>query len=344
MREIRRAAACGQCIANGLASREHAAMRLVVLSCSLVLALAGCPTPEPYRDAGVAAEDAGVVDEDVVAAADYCESIVDFFCPYYVRCGRMAASSVDECREVFLPACNARFEPSYESLEAEGLLHLSRAGLDACAAHLDDVACEQQLLDLDGPCAAMWKGTQPAGAACGFDIESFVCEPGTACVLDLTFCGTCRPVVADGASCADTDPVLGDVTCARESTCDDDTCLARKRVGELCAAGDRCVLGAICNSDGVCAGPTYAGVGDTCDNFDNRCPFRAECLEDQCRLAGTVGDTCDAITPCDSGAFCEGDVCVELVPQGGSCDASVQCQSGICAESICAVLPSACFP
>lgn len=310
-------------------------------SLTLVLAVTACPsppTPIERDDAGVVPADAGVLDEDVVAASEYCESIVDFFCPYYLRCGRMAAASVDECREVFLPACNARFEPSYVSLESEGLLHLSQAGLAACAAHLDDVACEQQLLDLDGPCAAMWKGTQPAGAACGFDIESFVCAPGTACVLDVTFCGTCEAVVADGARCD-----VGEVTCARESTCVEGTCTPRKRTGEACAAGERCVLGAFCNTDLICEGPSYVGVGETCD-FENRCPFRSECREDQCRLAGAVGDACSATAPCDSGGFCRDEICIDLVAQGGACAQSAECQTGVCAEGRCTVLPGACFP
>lgn len=321
-------------------------MRAFALAFALVLAslmasvMVGCPAPSERPDAGDTSDigDAGVVDEDRVAAGDYCESIVDFFCPYYLRCGRLAAASVEECRAVFLPACNARFEPSYLSLESAGLLSLSRGGLEACAAHLEDVACEQQLLDLDGPCAAMWKGTQPEGAACGFDIESFVCAPGTACVLDLTFCGTCQTIVDDGARCD-----IGEVTCARESTCEDGDCVARQRVGGSCAAGERCVLGAICDNDAICTGPDYVGIGDACD-FTSRCPFRAECLDGQCRLAVAVGEACGATVPCDSGGFCRGGVCSELVAQGGACVQGAECQTGVCAEGSCSVIPGVCFP
>jgi hypothetical protein len=258
----------------------------------------------------------------------------------------MAADDVDECRAVFLPACNARFEPSYVALEGEQLLTLSRAGLDACAAHLDGVACEDQLLDLDGPCADMWRGAQPEGERCGFDIESFVCAPGTLCTLDVTFCGVCETVVEDGARC----DVAG-ATCARESTCEAGTCVARKRVGEPCGAGDRCVLGAFCANDLTCRGPAYVGVGDACD-FESRCPFRSECVDGTCVLAVGQGDSCGAATPCDSGGYCdlqggggagaEG-VCVELVAQGGACELGAQCQTGVCAEETCLVLPGACF-
>jgi hypothetical protein len=300
------------------------------------LALACVPSPIDLGDAGPG--DAGAADADVVAASGYCEAIVDFFCPYYVRCGRMAVATVDECRGVFLAECHARFEPSYVSLESAGLLSLSRAGLDACAAHLDDVSCAQQLFDLDGPCATMWQGRQPAGARCGFDIESFVCAPGTACVLDVGLCGTCRTIVDDGGGCNEET-----LTCAVASTCEDGECVARSRVGEPCPAGERCVLGAVCD-DGVCAGPRYVGVGDACDNFEGRCPFRAECRAGQCRLAVAIGDACDATTPCDASGSCSGGVCVELVAQGGACEEADACQTGVCAEGHCSVIPGACFP
>ncbi len=313
-------------------------MRVLVPGVVVLFLASGCPPPSIERDAGPdVSEDAGVVDEDAVPASEYCESIVDFFCPYYLRCGRMAADSADECRGVFLEACNARFEPSYVSLESASLLVLSREGLDGCEEHLSDVACEEQLLDLDGPCALMWRGSQQTGEECGFDIESFVCAPGTACTLDVTFCGVCETVAADGARC----DVAG-VTCARESTCEDDECTPRKRVGESCAAGERCLLGALC-ADLTCQGPSYVSVGEACD-FENRCPFRSECVNGACVLAVGQGDACNEGAPCDSGGFCEGGVCVELIVQGGACNRDAQCQTGVCAEGVCTVLPGVCFP
>ena len=305
----------------------------------LALLLAGACAAPPIAPAHAGPNDAGVVlDEDGRTAADYCESIVDFFCPYYLRCERMAAASVEECRSVFLPACNARFEPSYASLDSAGLLRLSPAGLEACAAHLNDVACEQQLKDLDGPCAAMWQGSQPAGGACGFDIESFVCAPGTACVLDQTFCGTCQALVDDGTRCDS-----GEVTCGPASSCEDDECVARSLVGESCADGARCVLGATCGSDGICAGPSYVAVGEACDFF-SRCPYRSECLQGQCRLAVPLGAGCGPTIPCDSGGTCADGLCSDLIAQGDACSRGEQCQTGVCAEGRCSVLPGACFP
>ena len=50
----------------------------------------------------------------------YCERLVGPFCDFYLRCGRMAASTAAECREVFLETCNLRYEPQYGALVAAG--------------------------------------------------------------------------------------------------------------------------------------------------------------------------------------------------------------------------------
>jgi hypothetical protein len=303
-----------------------------------LLTLAACPADGPPPIEG---PDAGAGADAGVQASDYCESIVDFFCPYYLRCGRMAVADEPECRAVFLEACNARYEPTYVSLAEAGLLALSEEGIAACRAHLADVPCEEQLLDLDGPCATMWQGSQPVGAACGFDVESFTCAPGAACVLDVTFCGTCRRVVDDGERCD-----IGAVACKRESRCNDDgICAARRKPGESCSPQDRCVLGAVCDGD-VCRGPAYVGVGEACD-FERRCPYASACLEGACRAAAELSEPCGPLIPCDSG-FCRFDAtnegtCVELVAQGGACSRGEQCQTGVCIEGRCSIVPSACF-
>lgn len=328
---------------RSLASLSGAVVVISVAVAPIIATLAGCPPAPPpievddHRDAGPS-PDAGPSS----SAATYCESIVEFFCPYYLRCGRMAVADEAACREVFLETCNARYEPSYTALAEAGLLELSAEGIEACRNHLEDVPCEEQLLDLDGPCAGMWAGTQPAGAACGFDVESFTCAPGTACVLDVTFCGTCERVVADGEPC-DQDGV----TCGRESLCDSGFCVARRRVGQSCGPDDRCVLGATCADDNVCRGPAYVGVDGACD-FDHRCPYAATCIAGTCRATAGLDEECDDSTPCHSGS-CHVDpqsaegTCVELSAQGAACDDGVQCQTGSCLQGRCATLPSACF-
>src|SRR5690606_28102438 len=99
----------------------------------LVGVCACAPAPTPGDDAGAP--------DPYAPAASYCESIVDAYCPFYLRCGRLAAADVEECRAIFLDSCEARYEPGYVLLEEEGLLRLRRDAVETCAAHLEDVAC-----------------------------------------------------------------------------------------------------------------------------------------------------------------------------------------------------------
>jgi hypothetical protein len=227
------------------------ATRVPLRLLALVVACAACaPAPTPTPDAG---PDAGAPDP-YLPASTYCEELAPFFCPFYLRCGRLAAADEAECLELFAASCEAGFEPGYVQLEAAGLMRFSRAGLEACEAHLEDVPCALHPRDLDGPCAGLWEGQQGEGEACGFNLESLVCAPGHECALSLDLCGECRPIVDDGRV-----PLL-----------------------EACGADDRCVRGASC-IDGACQGPSYVGLGEPCDN-QNRCPFNADCAEGFCSL------------------------------------------------------------
>ncbi|OGQ25585.1 MAG: hypothetical protein A2138_04185 [Deltaproteobacteria bacterium RBG_16_71_12] len=298
---------------------------------ALVPAFVACPPPHIELDAGPDPVDAGSAPAD-----GYCEAIADFFCAFYLRCGRMAVADEAACRPVFLEACNGRYEPSYLALEAAGLLTLSAAGIEQCRAHLESAACDDVQLELQGPCSAMWVGTQPAGAPCGFDVESFTCAPGTACVVDLSFCGVCTAMAADGASCAERD-----ITCGADSFCGETgLCTTRRRVGETCGSGDRCVLGTTC-TDTVCTGPSYTTVGEACD-FDTRCPYASRCLDGTCVAAVGLGQSCGPTAPCDSG-WCDDGTCAPFIAQDEACTDGDQCQTGVCSGGTCAAHPSACF-
>lgn len=306
--------------------------RNAVTLLALAAILAACPTPRVELDAGPDPVDGG----GAAQAEGYCEAIVDFFCAFYLRCGRMAVADEEACRPVFLEACNARYEPTYASLEQAGLLTLSANGIDQCRAHLEGAACDQVQLELQGPCAAMWVGTQAAGEPCGFDVETFTCAAGTACVVDLSLCGVCTAVAADGESCAGPD-----LTCGADSFCDaQGSCTARKRAGEACGATDRCVLGTVC-TDAVCTGPTRVAVGEACD-FDSRCPYASRCLDGTCVATVELGASCGPLIPCDSG-YCDDGVCAPLRAQGEGCTSGDQCQTGACAGDSCSEHPSVCF-
>lgn len=302
-----------------------------VTSLAMIALVAACPRAPLVPDAGPDQVDAGPA-----AAEGYCEAIADFFCAFYLRCGRMAVVDEAACGPVFLEACNARYEPSWAALEAAGLVTLSTSGIELCRAHLESAACEQVQLELQGPCAAMWVGTQPAGARCGIDTEAFTCAPGSACVLDLSLCGTCTTVVADGAGCT-----ADDVTCAADSHCNDDgVCAPRKRAGEPCGVGDRCVLGTTCTDD-ECVGPSTTTVGQSCD-FTTRCPYASRCVGGTCVATVPLSGACGPAAPCDSG-WCDDGTCAPLVAQGDACTDDEQCQTGACAGTTCAALPTACI-
>ena len=295
-------------------------------------------------DAGDAAQgsDAAAVDvaeEDAMLSPTlepegYCEATVEAFCGYYLRCGRMAVESVERCREVFLETCNAVYEPQYVTLAEAGLLELSREGVEACEAHLGAVACEQQLFDLDGGCAGMWRGLSPVGGSCGPGIESFVCEEGAACVIGLDFCGECREAAAVGAACGD------GVSCEATASCVDGFCVERAAVGAACGDGQPCVLGASC-AEGLCQGFEVVALGEPCDR-SRRCPYKSECVEGRCEESALLGEACGE-AGCASGR-CDGGVCVALGDVGAPCGSGAACVSGLCGDGLCVEGPSACIP
>jgi hypothetical protein len=271
-----------------------------------------------------------------LAASEYCESIADFFCDFYLRCGRMAVNSVAECRPRFLDSCNGRFESRYVDLEGAGLLSLDADGLAACKAHLDAVACEQQIFELDGPCARIWRGHQPTGGPCAIDVEGFVCDATSECVLALDLCGTCRTIVALGADCSG-----ADTTCGRQAFCDNGLCRARKANGEACGPDDRCMTGSGCQA-GTCTGPSFVAAGSACDN-DRRCPYLTTCSGGVCSATSALGDGCSTHTECESDLCGGSGSCEAPRANGQACAERAECQSGLCEAGSCRALPGACI-
>jgi hypothetical protein len=271
-----------------------------------------------------------------IGASDYCETIEPFFCAFYVRCGRMDIESAAACKAPFLASCNAVFEPRYIDLEAAGLLGLDADGIEQCKDHLETVACDQQIQELSGPCANMWRGTQAVGGSCGLDVESFVCAPDSACVLGLDFCGDCRPLVEVGNAC-----VPGTDTCGDDAFCDGNICQARKRNGDACGSGDRCLTGSAC-TNAVCTPPSFVGNGETCD-ARHRCPYLTACIAGTCQPTGSTGDTCTSDGTCELGYCNANGLCEAPGANGAACDRASQCSSGLCDGTTCQARPSACI-
>lgn len=318
-------------------------MRVCVVVASLILSsLVGVACTPDVPPVDVGGEGEGEGEGESLAATTYCESIAPVFCPFYVRCGRMDldVDTVEACLAAFAEGCEGGFEPRFLPLADAGLLTLSRAGLDACAAHLEDVACDEHFFELEGPCAGIWEGTVPAGGACGLDTETFVCAPGTACTLDLSFCGTCETVLDDGAVCRVGDEGTAG-TCGPAAECGDgDVCVVRPVVGEACVEGGTpCALPARCTG-GVCRHPAYVEVGDTCDS-QRRCPYQSRCASGVCTRTVPRGGACAANFECDGGLFCGGGLCSPVVVTG-SCVVDEQCASGTCEAGSCAPFAQVC--
>ena len=268
-----------------------------------------------------------------LAATDYCETAVDLYCPYYLRCGRLAVETEAECRTAFLEVCNARYEPHYAALEDRDSLKLSRPGVESCRRHLESVACELQIFDLDGPCAGMWVGQDSAGVSCGLGIESFVCDESSTCVIGLDLCGTCEAALPVGATCGDGD------RCRPPGHCADGTCTPDVAVGSACSGEPPCVSGAWCEA-GTCVSPAIVALGDTCDTT-HRCPYKSVCSGGECVGLPLLGEDCARTTGCASG-WCDDGTCVALKADGESCDSPIECGSGVC-DATCGTLPGVCF-
>lgn len=305
-------------------------VRVAALLC-LVACTAAAPVEE-RPDAG--APDAGS-EPPFLPADSYCERIQTRFCEFYLRCGRVAATGMDDCRRIFHESCETKYEPRYVDLERAGLLRLSTAGVDACLSRLAVVACEAQPYDLAGPCAGMWAGTTPAGSPCGLDIESLVCEPGAACRLGPSLCGTCVAVVDDGMSCD------ANAVCRQDSECTAGTCVARPDVAGSCDDQHHCRLGMSC-TQGSCHGPTSVAVGDVCDQV-HRCPYRSSCISGRCAASALLGESCGALVACADGRCGEAGTCEPPLAAGAPCTASGTCLSGLCLDGRCEPLPGRCI-
>jgi hypothetical protein len=272
---------------------------------------------------------------DVLAATDYCERAVDVFCPFYLRCGRIAENDLANCRSTFLESCEQNYEPRYAELAALGLLELSASGLEACASYLADVPCERHLLDLEEPCRDIWQGLAPDGAACGLGVESFVCDGETTCIIDTDLCGVCEPASDPGGSCGT------ERHCRYPSDCVGGVCVAAAFPGEACGDSQPCIAGASCEG-ALCVARTFVGVGESCDAA-RRCVYRSTCHGGTCSLDALLGEPCSAATSCATGA-CNGatGLCEPWLAEGESCGTPAVCLSGACEAGTCAALTSAC--
>ena len=268
-----------------------------------------------------------------ISAETYCESTVEMFCGFYLRCNRMAASSFDECREIFLETCNQRYEPSYIALASVGLLTLSEQGIRNCETHLANVDCNAQVFDLDGGCSGVWQGSGQETGRCSYGIESFVCAPGFSCELDTTLCGQCERTSQSGDSCANNQPCRGSFFCAGG------LCQPRGLPGAPCLELGHCVVGSRCESN-VCKAPIRVGLGEACDQI-RRCPYKSQCVGNICQETARLNEPCQLSVGCMSG-YCD-EVCRAFKSVGEPCTRNSECAINRCTDGRCGPSTSACL-
>ena len=293
------------------------------------------------NDTGAPGGDNGTREPQFLEPEQYCELAAEVFCPYYVRCSRMAVDTESECLAAFVPACNSRFEPTYIAVARRGSLKLSSAGLSACKAHLSNVSCEKQVFDLDLGCADMWVGTAPEGEPCGPGIESFVCATGTTCVLGTSLCGTCQGTVPNGAVCG----ADNQARCETNSYCYNGTCVVRPHGGEPCdPSGVPCVLGTSCaegNAGHKCIGRPWAAPGEACGQ-QAQCQYKSECVGSICAHTSLIGEPCDTQS-CAAGYCANTNTCQEMQDEGEPCSSPIQCRTSACSSGACGPSVTACL-
>lgn len=281
----------------------------------------------------MAGDDFGTAATTEISAETYCESTVEMFCGFYLRCNRMAASSFEDCREIFLETCNRRYEPSYIALAGAGYLTLSEQGIRNCETHLANVDCDAQVFDLDGGCSGVWQGLGQEAHRCSYGIESFVCAPGFSCELDTTLCGQCERTSQSGDSCDNNQPCIGPFFCAGG------LCQPRGLPGAPCLASGQCVVGSRCDSN-LCQAPIRAGLGDACDQI-RRCPYKSQCVGGICEETARLNEPCQLSIGCMSG-YCD-EVCRAFKTVGETCETNAECAINRCNDGQCGPSVSACL-
>jgi hypothetical protein len=209
--------------------------------------------------------------------------------------------SLEECVEHY----GGQLQPWVDAAEAGTLVFD-----EACAAAKVDVLITGQSSCPAYACS-LFVGTTVQSQPCEL-LEYLLaseCATGLQCVT-----GICQPsclVVPEGGDC-------------NWGSCDD---------------GLQCIYdGDTPFADGICE--PIPGPGDPCAFSESPCPLDLWCDVDVCSdQYGGVGDSC-LDQPCAvAQAYCEMDVCVELLPLGEPCAEWWQCASRACVADQCTPLP-----
>jgi hypothetical protein len=182
-------------------------------------------------------------------------------------------------------------------------------------------------------------GAKEKGASC---VTSSQCA-STFCIRErYNNCGVCGDKAPDGASCT------RGLNC-QSGRCTQRICSPMLKEGDPCSRPSDCPWNLAC-SDGTCKKPTYAPLGQPCDNDLLLCESDYLCEDSVCSKGKFVdlGDRCGIVdghyTYCRGSECSDMGVCVNYAPEGAACPLYVTCAGGgLCVNGFCkAYAPDTC--
>ena len=194
-------------------------------------------------------------------------------------------------------------------------------------------------------CNGECKSESEKGACCTveekeqwFSGENKCCSSGD---CDGKKCCNHECMPGDGACCKDESGkdqwYDGEKRCCVKGQCesnemcsDDNRCIKRKAIGELCDTGTECDTGLTCEK-GICCTD-----GKVCCKEDSNCDDDKKCTTDVCKDHFCVNENLAAGKECGEGMFCDGKgTCENPAAAGKGCAKDVECASEICCEGEC---------
>ncbi|MDB4968853.1 MAG: uncharacterized protein JWN44_4542 [Myxococcales bacterium] len=296
----------------------------------------------------------------------FCAAAVQLHCDKRIECGQMERAQRAACIDEMGAECERAFgwkltagvvtvdsEPQEECLEG-----MHEAGCNALAFMLGDDEpglfeitdrCELAELfharsGLGGPCAetsdcttGFCPGLAPECHRCReYASVGAACRPGEMeCDPTRAFCSgagaamVCRPLGADGASCANANECRSG-RCRANS--DGTRSCAAGAAGASCGDASDCATGFYCRAESgrrVCA--PRVKTGDPCVDEPLVCAeAEASCVGAHCRVrpfSSSRNAECRELSDCKNGLYCEGTAggtrkgrCVPQVADGGACE------------------------
>ena len=258
------------------------------------------------------------VGAEASTTAAFCTSYAYARCSYLQTCSSTAVQN----RYGTIAVCEAVFAGLCENSQNAPSTGATQASATACENTLTNTAtgwtCSNYLYgeSIPPPCQTA-PGSRPIGAACGVAQQ---CQTGY-CALPLYgACGTCAPVPAAGASCAQ-------FICPPTLTCvaGTETCVAFAQEGASCSAAQPCSDGLTC--------VVASGTTGTCEPG-------SDAMNEACSFTGAGCNFYDGLTCNVETGLC---ATATLGAPGQACgvvgEQAASCLGGTCLRGACVAYP-----